>query len=75
MICHSEMQFLEGLLKHTSVLVTYNYDGVLCEVSYKHFSTQSDRLILVSLFLLCFALDVLEVKTHALWYKLVEFLA
>ena len=61
MIYHSEMQLLEGLVKHASILVTNTYDCVLCEVSHKHFLTQGDRLIIVSVFLFCFALDALEV--------------
>lgn len=48
MIYHSEMQLFEGLLKHTSILVIFKYDGVLCEISHKHISTQGDRLILAN---------------------------
>lgn len=48
MIYHSEMQLLEGLLKHASILVIFKYDGVLCEISHKHISTQGDRLILAN---------------------------
>ena len=34
---HSEMQLLDGLAKHTSILVKKKYDSVLCEVSHEHF--------------------------------------
>lgn len=57
---------LGGLVKHTLILVTYIYDTVFCKVFHKHFLMLVDRLILVSVFLFCFTLDILEVKTHAL---------
>ena len=60
------MKLLEGLVKHSLILVTYKYDGVLCEVFHKQFPTRYNSLVLVSVFLFCFTLDVLEVKTHTL---------
>ena len=72
------MQLLEGLVKHTLVLVTYRYDGVLFELSHKLSNSRcyvNTSVNFILLWMFCFGLTFYSINSINLLNTLIFFIS